>query len=94
MASVEKGDTQVSHVAKDMPKLERTTVNRSFLRHRTDSWQLHLQRISPFLTAGENVWWRYVDGGFQFLDGDNDRSQNDFTLLHFRNNSVEDVEER
>lgn len=56
MASVEKGDTQVSHVAKDLPKLPGTTVKISFIGHRKDSWQSHLQRISPFLIAGEGVW--------------------------------------
>ena len=97
MASVEKGDSQVSSVAKDLPKLQRTTINRSFLRHKGDSWQLHLRRISPFLISGEGVWWRYVSGGFQFLDGDADRETqdgNDFTLLHFRKHSVVDVDER
>ena len=97
MASVEKGDSQVSSVAKDLPKLQRTTINRSFLRHKGDSWQLHLRRISPFLISGEGVWWRYVSGGFQFLDGDADRETqdgNDFTLLHFRKHSMVDVDER
>ena len=97
MASVEKGDSQVSSVAKDLPKLQRTTIKSSFLRHKGDSWQLHLRRISPFLISGEGVWWRYVSGGFQFLDGDTDRETqdgNDFTLLHFGKHSVEDVQER
>ena len=90
MASVEKGDSQVSSVAKA------STHHYQQVRHRGDSCQLHLRRISPFLISGA-VWWRYVSGGFQFLDGDADRETqdgNDFTLLHFRKHSVEDVEER
>lgn len=97
MASVEKGDTQVSHVAKDLPKLPGTTVKISFIGHRKDSWQIHLQRISPFLIAGEGVWWTGVGGGFHFWDGDGDsstQSEDSFTLLHFHQNSVVDVEER
>lgn len=97
MVSVEKGDSQVSHVAKNLPKCQCTTIEHSFLRHRRDSWQVHLQRISPFLVSGEGVWWRNVDGSFQFLDGDDDRDTNDrddFTLMHFREHSVTNVEER
>ena len=92
MESVQRGDSQVSHVAKNMPKFSGTTVHCSFLRERSDSWQLHLQRISPFLISGEGVWWKHVEGGFTFLDGDNSGLQNDgVDLLHF---SVEDVEKR
>jgi hypothetical protein len=46
MVSVEKGDTQVSPVAKDLPNFPGTTVKASFIRHRQDSWQNHLQSIS------------------------------------------------
>lgn len=63
MIPVERGDSQVSHVAKNLPKLPGTNVKSSFIRHTEDSWQRHLQRISPFLTAGEGVWWSRVDGG-------------------------------
>ena len=97
MTSVKKGDTQVTHVAKDLPKLPGTTVKNSFIKHRKDSWQNHLQRISPFLVAGEDAWWTSVDGGFHFRDGDGDsntQSEDGFTLLHFRQHLVVDVEER
>ena len=96
MLSVEKGDSQVSSVAKHLPKLPGTTVKSSFIRHREDSWQNHLQRISPFLTAGEGVWWDRTPTGFHFYDGDDDPSAQGctFTLLHFRQHSVTDVEER
>lgn len=49
LLSVQKGDTQVSHIAKDLPSLPGTHVKTSFLKSREDRWQLHLQRISPFL---------------------------------------------
>ena len=93
MLSVERGDSQVSSVAKHLPKLPGTTVKSSFIRHREDSC---LQRISSFLTAGEGVWWDRTPTGFHFYDGDDDPSAQGctFTLLHFRQNSVMDVEER
>ena len=77
MACVERGDTQVSRVAKDLPKLPGTTISESFLRHRGDSWRNHLQRISPFLMAGEGVWWTAGDGRFHFRDGDEDSEAQD-----------------
>ncbi len=95
MTSVEKGDTQVSHVAKDLPKLQGTIIKSSFIEQRGDSWQNHLVRISHFLLPGKDVWWRGIDGGFQFWDGDDDsRTDDRFNLLHFRENTMTDVEER
>jgi hypothetical protein len=95
LLSVEKGDTQVSHVAKQLPHLPGTSVKMSFLKNKEDSWQLHLQRISPFLTAGEGVWWTRTTNGFHFYDGDTDNSQaHGITLFHYRQQSVSDVEER
>jgi hypothetical protein len=97
MVSVERGDSQVTYVAKHLPKLPGTTVKKSFIKHREDSWQQHLQRISPFLTPGEGVWWTSVDGGYHFWDGDEDSNthvEDDCTLLHFRQHSITDVEVR
>ena len=95
LQSVQKGDSQVSHVAKELPQLPGTTLKTSFIKKREDSWQLHLQRISPFLVAGPGVWWTHSPNGFHFHDGDEDCSQrSDFTILHYRHHSVRDVEER
>lgn len=75
LLSVERGDTQVSHVAKELrTELPGTSLKTSFLKHREDSWQNHLQRISPFLAAGEGVWWVRTPSGFHFNDGDSDPS--------------------
>ncbi len=83
LLSVRKGDSQVSHIARELPPLPGTTVKKSFLKHRDDSWQLHLQRISPFLVSGEGVWWTSVDSGFHFL-GDCSTRVEAPSLLHFR----------
>ena len=68
LASVKKGDSQVSRV------LPGTRVKTSFIQQREDSWQIHLQRISPFLVAGVDVWWSYTGNGFLFHDGDIDHA--------------------
>ncbi len=96
LASVRKGDSQVSHVANDLPQLPATRVKTSFVQHREDSWQIHLQRISPFLVAGVDVWWSYTPNGFLFHDGDTDPANpgDTFSLLHHRCHSVKDVEHR
>ena len=84
LASVQKGDTQVSRVAKELPEVLRTHVQLSFIQ------------LPTFLVTGTNVWWSYTDKGFLFHDGDADPSNPDdtFTLLHFRSHSLTDVEER
>ena len=45
LMSVKNGDSQVSHVAKDLPQIPGTRVKTSFIKGREDSWQVHLQRI-------------------------------------------------
>lgn len=96
LTSVQKGESQVSHVAKDMPQLPATKVKMSFILQREDSWQMHLKRISPFLIAGVDVWWSYMPNGFVFHDGDTDSSNpgETFSLLHHRCHSIMDVEQR
>ena len=60
MLSVERGDSQVSSVAKHLPKLPGTTVKSSFIRHREDSWQNHLQKDQPI----SHCWRRSVVGSY------------------------------
>lgn len=93
LLSVQKGDSQVSHIAKQLPQLPGTSVKMSFIKKREDSWQLHLQRVSPFLTAGEGVWWTRTTNGFHFHDGDTDSStqMHSITLFHYRHQSITDV---
>ena len=96
LTSVKNGDSQVSHVAKDLPQIPGTRVKTSFIKGREDSWQVHLQRISPFLVAGEDIWWSSVPNGFIFHDGDTDSADpsDDFSLMHHRYHSLMDVENR
>lgn len=72
LTSVNRGNSQVSNVAKDMPPLSGTRVSSSFIKQREDSWQVQLQQISPFLVDGVGVRWSYTSNGFLFHDGDTD----------------------
>ena len=96
LKSVVKVETQVSCVAKDLPQFPATKISTSFIQQREDSWQVHLQRISPFLVAGVDVWWSHTDDGFLFHDGDTDRANpgETFSMLHHRYHSIKDVELR
>ena len=71
-------------------------VKTSFIEQREDSWQTHLQQISPFLVVGVDVWWSYTSNGFLFHDGDTDPANpgDAFSLMHHRYHSVVDVEHR
>ena len=96
LPSIEKADTQVSTIAQHLPPLSGTRLKKPFIEKRTDSWQLHLQRICPFLLAGPGVWWEPTEDGFHFFDGDEDAPSQPCQpyLFHFRHHSIKDVEER
>lgn len=87
---MQKGDAQVSHIAKELPQFPGTSFDMSFIKQCEDNWQTHLQRISPFLTAGEGVWWVRTTNGFRFHDGDTDsyKQGDNFTLFHYRQHSI------
>ena len=92
--SVNEADSQVSRAAKNLTRFNGSTFSKKFVKKRIQSWQAHLERISPFLAEG--VWWREFCDNYLFRDGDNDpdyHSQGP-TLLHFRNSSLEDVANR
>ena len=51
--------------------------------------QTHLERISDFLLPGQGVWWKRVDGGIKFFDGENcpDYHGEGPIPLHYRSSS-------
>lgn len=72
---------------------QNTFIQVSFLSTRMSSWQAHLQRLSPFLTRGEGVWWQCRDDGYMFMDGDKEpetRLQGPL-LHHFRDTTLQQV---
>ena len=79
-------------MAKDLPQIPGNRVKTSFIKGREDSWQVHLQRISPFLVAGEDI----LVVQCTFHDGDTDSADpsDDFSLMHHRYHSLMDVENR
>jgi len=62
----------VKRVAATVPSFSCTMVSEDFVRSRSRSWQIHLERISSFLLCGEGVWWQKVGSTYRFFDGDGD----------------------
>ena len=94
--SVSAADSQVSKAASSLPVFNQTTVTKNFTDKHKHSWQAHLERISPFLVEGRGSWWHEKDGSYIFLDGDSDTDHRTHgpTLLHFRQNTIQDVQQR
>ena len=91
--SVQKQETIVSSVAKSLSPYQGTTITKSFIQARTHSWQAHMQRISPFLVCGENVWWAQTEdvSGYSFFCHDEEVGP---SLLHFSRHTIPDVFKR
>ena len=72
-----------------------TFIETSFIEQRMASWQGHLQRISHFLLAGEGVWWRKRESGYEFMDGSKVVNlAKSPKLLHSRDTGLLDIQQR
>lgn len=88
-------ETKVVRAAKGLKAYEGTSITKEFVSTRMRSWQVHLRRISPYLSRGEGVWWTQTDTAYHFLDGEqhpNTQPQGP-PLQHFRSMSRKLVEE-
>ena len=62
-----------------------------------NSWQGHLQRISPYLVQGEGVWWRQTEDAYEFFDADSNIEHSITPQVqdtHFRDNGLMQIQER
>lgn len=86
-------DSMVSAVTKRLPICPGTTMDKPFVHSRLASWQAHLQRVSPFLTCGEGIWWSQDEQVYRFHDSDLDQDYHHEgpALKHFRHTSLSDV---
>lgn len=83
-------DSIVSRVSKQVPPYKGTRVSKSFVNSRIQSWQAHLETISPYLEHG-GVWWQAAEGGYTFFDSDSDSEYNSHgpDLMHFCTSSIQ-----
>ena len=92
-----KANTISSKISKEFHEMDctskNTTVSHTFISSRMSSWQSHLVRISPFLLAGKNGWWKKTKDGYEFLDGKHepDSHATGPRLFHFRSKTLEMV---
>lgn len=94
LQSVELANSQVSRAASNLPTAGNTEFNKNFLKKRTNSWQAHLERISPFLEQGKGKWWIEDEERYTFLDGDSKTESPQLPqLLDFRHATLQDVRE-
>ena len=77
-----------------MPEYTGTHIPIEFVTAHMDSWQAHLEKISPFLIHGENVWWTATESEYIFSDGVDSPNHPLPELLHFRDSSLLDVQRR
>ena len=92
----EKVESRVGSVAsKSATSYFGTTVSKTFIKERPQSWQAHLSRISSFIVH-EQIWWKEEPDNFVFLDGDNDPDYRDEgpVLRHFRSCVIQDIEKQ
>ena len=85
--SHQSDESMVSKLAKKVPTYKGTVISKSFIQCRLQSWQAHLERISPYLEFGEGVWWKAEGDGYIFFDSDKglDYDVHGPKLMHFRN---------
>ncbi len=92
----EKVESRVGSVAsKSATSYFGTTLSKTFIKERPQSWQAHLSRISSFIVH-EQIWWKEEPENFIFLDGDNDPDYRDEgpVLRHFRSCVIQDIEKQ
>ncbi len=94
--SLKQQESMVSAISVKVPKFKGTRFSKGFVSQRIQSWQAHLQRISPYLQQGEGVWWKEEAESYKFLDSDHDCNYRPEgpPLLHFLCATVQDVHTR
>ena len=59
-------ETKLVRAARDLKPYGGTSIPKEFIATRRHSWQVHLRRISPYLSKGEGVWWTQSSTAYHF----------------------------
>ena len=96
ISTLREQESIVSKASANVPAYEGTTIHTSYISTYCYAWQLHLKRISPFLTCGEGIWWSKQSGAYCFHDGGKHLKSQQLgpPLLHFRNTKLQDIQTR
>ena len=74
--STKKAYSKVKRAASGLPPLGCTEVKKQFISKRKHSWQVHLERINPFLLASKGIWWDEAQDSSRYIFFDGKTSQN------------------
>jgi len=66
--TIAEQETQIQKTAYQLPKSNNTVLDKRYLK-KSNSWQAHLTRISPYLIPGPGVWWSDLADSVEFTDG-------------------------
>ena len=88
--------SRVSKAAACIRSYQGTTVSLSLIKSAMTSWQMHLQRIGPYLITGKGIWWSINSNSYNFHDADDDENAHEEgpQLLHFRDNNLDQLWKR
>ena len=88
-----QSESRVAKASKNIPPYKGTTMDKEIVCKHQRSRNEHLSRISPFLQLGEGIWWKNIEGGYQFYDGETDGKQlpDRPQLMNFRSATLQDV---
>ena len=89
-AQLFKSKRQLSHLLLKAYPHTRAQPCQSFIQTRTQSWQAHMQRISPFLVCGENVWWTQTEDKSSYKSDHEEYRPAGPSLLHFSTHTIPD----
>ena len=67
--TIAEQETQIQKTAYQLPKSKNTVLDKQYLKKKSNSWQAHLTRISPYLIPGPGVWWSDLADSVEFADG-------------------------
>ena len=94
--TIAEQETQIQKTAYQLPKSKNTVLDKQYLKKKSNSWQAHLTRISPYLIPGPGVWWSDLADSVEFADGPEEA---DFRpegprMPHFRNSTLQDLQKQ
>ncbi|KAL9977623.1 hypothetical protein ACROYT_G015049 [Oculina patagonica] len=79
-------ESRLGKLARCLPPSQNTIIPHRVILKYPQAYQTNLEKISDYLLCGEDIWWRHIVAGVEFLDGPDENRSNDKgpPLHHFR----------
>ena len=75
---VDQEDSSIKALCNSMPN---TVIPTQLILSIPNPYQVHLERISDFLSKGEGIWWKHTLG-IEFLDGSDQNNYHSLPKSH------------